>query len=538
MKKTFKFFAAALAIVAAASCAKETVATPEGRSIEKTPVTLSATFNVDDETKATLAENNFVHWTDTDKIGVQVFGQWGWDHMDGPFYIDPSSNDADSTFALFNGELSYAAENGYYAVLPATNWSASSMKFNGFATQTAVKGSFDPDKHLAISERASGSTYTNYKFHNVCALLKVTVGLDNVYSIKVEGKHYDKYGDKYAIGDAFAFTETYLSVSGDYKPAYWYSGSGAITLSNKGAALENGATYYIVVPHVTVKEFKVSLCDKAGNVISEKAKASDFKIQRNKVYDLGTFKEVKPDEALEVNPTSLTFDAAAGTQTFTVTSNVEWTVAEYEDWLTVTPSGNTVTVAVAENTGAEREATIIVTGDKLKANVTVKQAAGASAPKNYTLGNEITLSQMVSGKTYAICRGTSKNNLWINYTDNSLQIRSTYNGSLGTYVPTIDNVLLFTKTADSDSALSGYNFSYQVVGTFTSVSTGQTLDSDFKFSNNGATWLTLSEDAEYVKISKYGTEQFIYYYQYMPTLGAYDATGSTYKWVIKEMIEQ
>ena len=64
------------------------------------------------------------------------------------------------------------------------------------------------------------------------------------------------------------------------------------------------------------------------------------------------------------------------------------------------------------------------------------------------------------------------------------------------------------------------------------------MDSDFKFSNNGATWLTLSEDAEYVKISKYGTEQFIYYYQYMPTLGAYDATGSTYKWVIKEMIEQ
>ena len=527
MKKTFKFFAAALAIVAAASCAKETVATPDAKNVDTTPVTLSASFNVDDETKATLADNNFVHWTDTDKIGVQVFGKWGWDHMDGPFSIDPSSNDADPTFALFNGELSYNAENGYYAVLPATNWSTSSMKFNGFAAQTAVKGSFDPNKHLAISERASGSTYTNYKFHNVCALLKVTVGLDDVYSIKVEGKHYDKYGEKYALGDAFAFAESYLSVSGDYKPAYWYSGAGAITLSNNGAALENGATYYIVVPHVTVQEFKVSLCDKNGNVLSEKAKASDFKIERNKVYDLGTFKEVKPDEALEVNPTSLTFDAAAGTQTFTVTSNVEWTVSENVEWLQVTKSNNTVTVKVDANNGAKRDAEIIVTGEKLVRTVTVLQEASASAPKTYKVSREgIKPSEMVDGHVYRIHKGTSKSYLWYN------------NSNILTVPTTADEnaLMIFRKKADSDSA--GLYSGDQIVGTITALETNLSIGRDLQFTHEEGEWLTFTYadnyNGERVYISFYGTGDYIKTSGTMPII----ATSSPLKWYIYEMVEE
>ena len=532
MKKTFKFFAAALAIVAAASCAKETDAVSVAE--EKTPVTLTASFNVDDETKATLVDNKLVHWTDTDKIGVQVFGKWGWDHLDGPFSIDASSNDDNPTFALFNGELSYNSENGYYAVLPATNWSSSSMKFNGFASQTAVKGSFDPNKHLAISERASGSTYTYYKFHNVCALLKVTVGVDNAYSIKVEGKHYDKHGDKYALGDAFAFTESYLSVSGDYKPAYWYSGSGAITLSNNNVALENGATYYIVVPHVTVKEFKVSLCDKAGNVLSEKAKASDFKIERNKVYDLGTFKEVKPDEALEVNPTSLTFDAAAGTQTFTVTSNVEWTVAEYEDWITVTPSGNTVTVAVTENTGAEREATIIVTGDKLKANVTVKQAAGASAPKNYVVyKHAVKVSELVDGGVYIIHRTTSPNTHWYRESDNKLQIKSYKSGPVaGSIVDA--HWMVFRKADSTTDPLMGSK--EHVVGTLTSLANNLALGSDWYFDEPDGALFTFSQADGYINISFYNVaDSYVTYSAYNPNTGN-NPTGSAFKWDLDEMM--
>ena len=520
MKKTFKFFAAALAIVAAASCAKETVATPEGRSIEKTPVTLSATFNVDDETKATLAANNFVHWTDTDKIGVQVFGKWGWDHMDGPFSIDPSSNDADATFALFNGELSYNAENGYYAVLPATNWSTSSMKFNGFAAQTAVKGSFDPNKHLAISERASGSTYTNYKFHNVCALLKVTVGLDDVYSIKVEGKHYDKYSDKYALGDAFAFTESYLSVSGDYKPAYWYSGAGAITLSNNGAALENGATYYIVVPHVTVKEFKVSLCDKAGNVLTEKAKASDFKIQRNKVYDLGTFDNIIQPESLVVNKTSLEFAAEGGTDnSIQVNANVTWSVTTDADWLTASKVNPYVVVKAAENTKTEpRTATITITGEKLSHTITVTQAAAVVAKKTYVVNRKgIDPSELKDGGVYRIHK-TSASYRWYNDpSTNKLMATDSFTEE-GT-------LFVFTKKGDN-------------VGTITALETGRALSSDLTFTADEGQWFTFVYASEYngekrVNVKIYGTDTCLY------TSSTSVKTGiSKTAFVLYEMVEQ
>ena len=73
MKKTFKFFAAALAIVAAASCAKEisndnTDIAPEQELVHKV---FSASLNVDPETKSTLyTDGKTVHWTEGDRIAV------------------------------------------------------------------------------------------------------------------------------------------------------------------------------------------------------------------------------------------------------------------------------------------------------------------------------------------------------------------------------------------------------------------------------------------------------------------------------------
>ena len=71
MKKTFKFFAAALAIVAAASCAKEISndnIQNENPIEETVHMTFSASFDSEGETKTVLADNNFVHWTDEDAI--------------------------------------------------------------------------------------------------------------------------------------------------------------------------------------------------------------------------------------------------------------------------------------------------------------------------------------------------------------------------------------------------------------------------------------------------------------------------------------
>lgn len=394
------------------------------------------------------------------------------------------------------------------------------MKFNGFASQTAVKGSFDPNKHLAISERASGSTYTYYKFHNVCALLKVTLGLDNVYSIKVDGKHYDKYGDKYALGDAFAFNESYLSVSGKYNPAYWYSGTGAITLSNKGTALENGATYYIVVPHVTVKEFKVSLFDQNGNVLVEKPKASDFKIERNKVYDLGTFTYEKPAEQLDVNKTTLEFAAEGGTdKSIQVTSNVVWSVTTNADWLTVSKSSPYVEVTAKENTKTEaRTATITVTGEELSETITVTQAAAVVAKKTYVVKSiGIHPSELKDGGVYRIHKTSAAYRWYNDPVTNKLMATNTFTEA-GT-------LFLFTKKEDN-------------VGTITSLETDLALNSDLTFAAGEGQWFEFTYASEYngqtrVNVKIYKTENYLY------TSGT-SVVKNTSKtaFVLYEMVEQ
>ena len=536
MKKTFKFFAAALAIVAAASCAKETVATPDNLTGEKTPVTLSAIFNVDDETKATLAENNFVHWTDTDKIGVYTFGS-GFNSYVSPFSIDPSSNDEDSTFAQFTGELVYDASLSYYAVLPANGWDSGRMRFAGLASQNAVKGSFDPDKHIAISEAATGESYTNYKFHNACALLKVTVAAEGAKTIKVYGEHQIDDWTTTGIGQAFDFSKGDLSVAKGYNLSLTEGNNKTITLTAKDSSLENGATYYIVVPHVTVKNFKVSLCDANGNVLVEKAKGTDFKIYRNKIYDLGTFTANKPAEKLEVNKTSLEFAAAGGTDTsIQVNSNVNWSVTTDADWLTVSKVNPYVSVTAKENTAAEpRTATITIKGEDLSKKITVTQAkAEVAGVKNYVEGrSKLTVSQLVDGGVYRIHK-TSTSYVWYNDPNQSYKLTT----------PKTDGknegrLVVFTKKANSDSANSAAT---QIVGVFTDLYTNKVLtysasENRLYFNGDGdGQWFTITDNQStpgQVYIYFYGTSD------YLATTG-YDAYkyNKSQAFIFYEMIEQ
>ena len=290
MKKTFKFFAAALAIVAAASCAKEISndnIQNETPAEETVHMTISASFDSEGETKTVLAENNLVYWTDEDAIRLFYSADgYDWDLNNGVFSIDPASNDVDPTFAVFSGDTK--PSNKYYAVSPSSGWTAPSrmyFQFDGLYSQNAVKDSFYPNAHVAMSVSTSGDVF---KFQNACALLKVKVVGDDVYSIKVDGTvgvMDDYYSTPIGLGMPFRFRPGGVDI---YQFNNTNGHSSSIVLTSGSGPLENGATYYIVVPHYTVKNFVVSLCDANGNVIASKSKKSDFKIERNKVYDLGT----------------------------------------------------------------------------------------------------------------------------------------------------------------------------------------------------------------------------------------------------------
>jgi len=86
----------------------------------------------------------------------------------------------------------------------------------------------------------------------------------------------------------------------------------------------------------------------------------------------GKFKEnyaLVPDEeeedtsTLSVSQSSLTFPASGGTQTFTITSNTEWTIINIAPYLTISPlsgvNNGTVTVTAEPNTEASTRGAII-----------------------------------------------------------------------------------------------------------------------------------------------------------------------------------
>ena len=289
MKKTIKFFAAALAIVAAASCAKEiNVDTPADDSAEKVQMTFTASYDAEGETKTVLAENNFIHWTDNDAIRIfskDVYGDWNMN--DEVFVIDPSSNDADPTFADFSGNI--VPSTSYYAASPADGWSVYNgatkyFQFEGLANQIAVKGSFDSSKHIALSVSLKNN---HFYFQNACALLKVKIGksLSDVYSIQVTGSKVETPFGEGALGGMLQFRV------GDLYPTKTNMSPNSITLKNSNAnePLEKDVVYYIVVPVCDVENFTVTLFNEKGQALSTKSKSSKFEIKRNKIYDLGTF---------------------------------------------------------------------------------------------------------------------------------------------------------------------------------------------------------------------------------------------------------
>lgn len=86
---------------------------------------------------------------------------------------------------------------------------------------------------------------------------------------------------------------------------------------------------------------------------------------------------------LTVSTTALTYPSAAGSNTFAITSNGSWTVADDQTWITATPTagnGNaSVTVSVTANTGAtERTGTITVSGGGLTRTINVTQSGVTS----------------------------------------------------------------------------------------------------------------------------------------------------------------
>ena len=190
MKNTFKFFAAALIIVAAASCTKENPSTDSQVSDQKlVHKVFTASLNADSKTTLVGDPDGgaFVHWTKGDKIVVLPSGSTN----ASAFSIVDDSIEED--YASFAGNVADA--NSYVGVYPAeafdhseTTWDNSGIihyfKNETLATQYANVGDFPRTKYgnanIAISKSSKNE---HLYFENVNAYLKFTLAVSGAVEI-------------------------------------------------------------------------------------------------------------------------------------------------------------------------------------------------------------------------------------------------------------------------------------------------------------------------------------------------------------------
>ena len=128
---------------------------------------------------------------------------------------------------------------------------------------------------------------------------------------------------------------------------------------------------------------QVSVSAYINNTGVERSAILTFTDQSNKVTAATIIIQKAP--VLTVNPSSLNFASAGGSNSFSVESNISWNVSSSDSWCTVSPSygsGNgNVTVNVAANPDpAARQTTITISGATLSSSITITQDPNIEDP--------------------------------------------------------------------------------------------------------------------------------------------------------------
>ena len=206
---------------------------------------------------------------------------------------------------------------------------------------------------------------------------------------------------------------------------------------------------------------------------------------------------------LTVSPETLSFDNTASSQTVTCTienevDGVSVTATESVDWISTSVSGKTVTIAVTENTGDARNATVTIAYEGAKSKtVTVSQdaAAGVEAkPVTVTMTSFSAISaSMDSVISYACAKGGGTSNPAVN--SNQIRLYQNSAGTGGGYI--------------TITAADGHKISSVTIGSSMKTKVAYTVDGGTTKSDssdlaaNGK--YTVTKDAQSITIHCMGT---------------------------------
>lgn len=318
MKKTIKFFAAALAVLAAISCTKENPENSDfenGQIIIPTEITLNASF-VNSATKTTL-KDNVPNWESTDRICVYPYNPSNTNNnyfspYDGAYFdIDSFSKDC----AVFRGTpkgVFYTTYDIYGAIFPGESILRSNgspqnantvfnkyiFAYNTLANQTAVLGDFSnatfSNSSTTTSNLSCALTSTNNEtlsFKNINAHLKFTVDISGVRTIELSAESVTKFDlSSMDTGSDLGGTIYYYPhTEPDIRMGL--SGDNPIIFTNGSSDFTKGGLYYVAIPAVKMSGLTITLKDAAGNIIKAFNKSSEFSAYPNHIYNIGSLKE-------------------------------------------------------------------------------------------------------------------------------------------------------------------------------------------------------------------------------------------------------
>lgn len=291
MKKlsVLAFAAAALAL---AGCQFEKAVPDQGQTTVRASRELSTrsylerTYSLGDE-----ATHYTVYWNAPDKILVAYAG------------VAPetftSTNDKPATEATFKGILPSPAGDKLYGIYPAESGNSvdadGKFKIVFHPEQTAVEGSYDPDACPAVAVSES----KNLEFYNICGLLALQVGFDDVskiaLSMGVEDPTAAPAGPE-ALVRAFPSGTLTVEMKGGV-PEITNATTGAaeiVLLPPSGAeAFAPGKTYYMVVPPESIEDGVTFKLTRASGVVNYSI-PSAVSVERAKVHEVPAFEA--PDE--------------------------------------------------------------------------------------------------------------------------------------------------------------------------------------------------------------------------------------------------
>ncbi len=147
------------------------------------------------------------------------------------------------------------------------------------AEQNAVEGSFDPDAHVMVSyaEAADDATLS---FRNTMALLKLTVGNENVSEISLTGAENEIMAGNFDIADVNADPTPVVHETAPEN--YMYVNKVAL----KGDIRKDGTYYLAVFPQTFAAGFTLSMV--IDGVTYHKTTTKSYELQRNSVFNLET----------------------------------------------------------------------------------------------------------------------------------------------------------------------------------------------------------------------------------------------------------